>query len=35
MYTLTFDAAGLPSGSYYYVLHTADRNDVRRMLLVK
>ncbi|MGE5315908.1 MAG: T9SS type A sorting domain-containing protein [Acidobacteriota bacterium] len=35
MYSVTFDATGLPSGSYYYVLRTAERTDVRRMLLLK
>jgi hypothetical protein len=35
MYSLTFDAKGLPSGSYYYMLRTPDRNEVRRMLLLK
>jgi hypothetical protein len=35
MYSLTFDATGLPSGSYYYMLRTQDRSEVKRMLLVK
>jgi hypothetical protein len=35
LYAVVFDAAGLPSGSYYYMLHTEDRREVKHMLLVK
>jgi len=35
VYTLTFDAKDLPSGMYFYVLHSASRNDVKKMMLLK
>ncbi|HLP15394.1 MAG TPA: T9SS type A sorting domain-containing protein [Bacteroidota bacterium] len=35
MYSIVFDATGLPSGTYYYLLRTADRKEVKRMTLVK
>jgi hypothetical protein len=35
IYTMTFDARNLPSGTYFYVLHSASRNEVRKMMLLK
>ncbi len=35
VYTLTFDAKDLSSGMYYYVLHSASRNEVKKMILMK
>ncbi len=35
VYTLTFDAKNLSSGMYYYVLHSASRNEVKKMMLLK
>jgi hypothetical protein len=35
LYTMTFDARNLPSGIYFYALHSASRNEVKKMLLVK
>ena len=35
MYTVTFDARNLPSGTYFYVLHSASRNEVKKMMLMK
>jgi hypothetical protein len=35
IYTLTFDARNLSSGTYFYVLHSASRNEVRKMMLLK
>ena len=35
IYTVTFDARNLPSGTYFYVLHSASRNEVRKMMLLK
>ncbi len=34
-YTITFDASRLTSGSYFYVLRSGQRNEVKRMLLLK
>lgn len=35
MYDLTFDGASLASGTYFYVLKTADRFEVKKMLMMK
>jgi Secretion system C-terminal sorting domain len=35
MYTLTFDASGLASGTYFYMLKTQDRCEVKKMVLMK
>ncbi len=35
MYSLTFDASGLASGTYFYMLKTQDRCEVKKMLLLK
>ena len=35
MYDLTFDGANLSSGTYFYVLKTADRFEVKKMLMMK
>jgi hypothetical protein len=35
MYEMTFDAAGLSSGTYFYVLKTKERHEVKKMLLMK
>ena len=35
MYDLTFDGANLASGTYFYVLKTADRFEVKKMLMMK
>ncbi len=35
VYTLTFDAKNFSSGMYYYVLHSASRNEVKKMMLLK
>ncbi len=34
VYTLTFDAKNFSSGMYYYVLHSASRNEVKKMMLL-
>ncbi len=34
-YTLKFDAAGLPSGMYFYRLQTAEFGDMKKMMLLK
>lgn len=35
LYSLSFDARGLPSGIYFYTLRSANRNEVRKMGLLK
>jgi len=35
LYSIAFDASGLASGTYFYKLHTTDRNEVKKMLLLK
>jgi len=35
IYTLSFNAKDLPSGMYFYVLHSASRNEVKKMMLLK
>ena len=34
-YSVVFDAAGLPSGPYFYVITTAGTREMRAMLLMK
>lgn len=34
-YTLTFNGTNLSSGSYFYALHSASRNEVKKMSLMK
>ncbi|HTR81338.1 MAG TPA: T9SS type A sorting domain-containing protein [Bacteroidota bacterium] len=35
VYSLIFDAKNLPSGLYFYVLHSQSRNDIKKMMLLK
>jgi hypothetical protein len=35
MYTLNFDASKLSAGTYFYALHSASRNEVKKMSLIK
>ena len=35
VYSLTFDAKNLPSGMYFYVLHSQSRNEIKKMMLMK
>ncbi len=35
MYSITFDASGLASGTYFYMLKTQDRCEVKKMILMK
>jgi hypothetical protein len=35
VYSLTFNAKNLSSGIYFYTLHSANRNEVRKMSLMK
>lgn len=35
VYSMTFDARNLQSGTYFYVLHSASRNEVKKMMLMK
>jgi hypothetical protein len=35
LYTLSFDARNLSSGMYFYSLQSANRNEVKKMSLVK
>jgi len=35
LYSLTFNAVNLSSGVYYYTLHSASRNEVMKMVLMK
>ncbi len=35
IYTVTFDARNLPSGTYFYVLHSMSRDEVKKMMLMK
>ncbi|NUN70973.1 MAG: T9SS type A sorting domain-containing protein [Bacteroidetes bacterium] len=35
LYTLSFDGSGLSSGTYFYTLRSASRNEVRKMSLMK
>ena len=35
LYTIAFSGTGLSSGIYFYILHTADRREVKMMSLIK
>jgi len=35
MYSFVFEAAGLPSGTYFYVLESGGKREVKKMLLLK
>jgi hypothetical protein len=32
---MNFDASGLSSGTYFYILKSKDRSEVKKMLLMK
>ena len=35
LYELNFNAAGIASGTYFYMLKTADRHEIKKMMLMK
>ena len=35
VYEMNFDATGLASGTYFYILKSKDRSEVKKMLLMK
>ncbi|MFZ4622154.1 MAG: T9SS type A sorting domain-containing protein, partial [Bacteroidota bacterium] len=35
MYTVSFNGSNLSSGTYFYILRSSSRNEVKKMLLMK